>query len=308
MIIAFSVKNKLGFVDGSIPKPDNSDPNLLTSWKRNNNIVISWILNSVSKEISASIIFADSAVDIWQDLKDRFQQSNGPRIFQLRSELINHRQGQSSVSVYFTKLKTIWEKLNNLIPQFVCGSCCEGIKKLELHHQMDYALAFLMGLNEFFFQVRSQILLIDPLPPINKVFSMIIQEERQRQIGTPTYSPDGLAFAVKGEPIKGEPTRVSSDNVGSAFRGKPRFNVRNYPRERPFCSACNMHGHTLDTCYKIHGYPPGFKPRPPRNHFSTQTHLVNLASSQLNSPEAETAAIDSNNEHFFQGLNKNQYG
>ena len=55
--------------------------NLLSSWIRNNNIVISWILNSVSKEILASIIYSDSAFDIWLDLKDRFQQSNGPRIF-----------------------------------------------------------------------------------------------------------------------------------------------------------------------------------------------------------------------------------
>lgn len=130
MIIAFSVKNKLGFVDGSIPKPAPSDPHLLGAWKRNNNIVISWILNSVSKEISASIIFADSALDIWQDLKDRFQQSNDPRIFQLRRELINHCQGQTSGSVYFTKLKTIWEELNNFQPQCICGSCCEGVKKL----------------------------------------------------------------------------------------------------------------------------------------------------------------------------------
>ena len=62
MTIALSVKNKLGFIDGSIPRPDSTD--LLGSWIRNNNIVISWILNSVSKEISASILFSDSAREI----------------------------------------------------------------------------------------------------------------------------------------------------------------------------------------------------------------------------------------------------
>ena len=80
MLIALSVKNKLRFIDGSIPKLASTDPNL-SSWIRNNNIVISWILNSVSKEISASIIFYDYAYEIWFDLKDRFQQNNGPRIF-----------------------------------------------------------------------------------------------------------------------------------------------------------------------------------------------------------------------------------
>lgn len=91
MTIALSVKNKLGFIDGSILKLADNDPDLLSSWIKNNSIVISWILNSVSKHISTSIIFSDSAADIWLDLKD-FQQSNGHRIFQLRRELSNVSQ------------------------------------------------------------------------------------------------------------------------------------------------------------------------------------------------------------------------
>ena len=113
MLIALSVKNKLGFVDGSIVKPDGSDPHLLNSWRRNNHIVISWLLNSVSKEISSSILFGESAAEIWNDLNERFQQSNGPRIFQLKRELTNLTQDQRSVGMYFTRLKAIWEELNN---------------------------------------------------------------------------------------------------------------------------------------------------------------------------------------------------
>ncbi|XP_024017548.1 uncharacterized protein LOC112090450 [Morus notabilis] len=113
MMIALSVKNKLGFIDGSILRPDGTDVNFLNSWIRNNNIVISWILNSVSKEISVSVLFSDSAFKIWIDLEDRFQQSNGPRIFQLHQELVNHVQNQQSVGVYFTRLKALWEELNN---------------------------------------------------------------------------------------------------------------------------------------------------------------------------------------------------
>ncbi|KAL5754433.1 hypothetical protein ACOSP7_022653 [Xanthoceras sorbifolium] len=123
MLIALSVKNKLGFVDGSITKPEGTQIELLNSWIRNNNIVISWILNLVSKDISASIIFTESAHEIWQDLKDRFQQRNGPRIFQLRRELMNLHQDQNHVSIYYTKLKTIWEELSNYRPNCSCGKC-----------------------------------------------------------------------------------------------------------------------------------------------------------------------------------------
>ena len=59
MQLAISVKNKIGFLDGSISKPSLSDQNLYTAWIRNNNMVISWILNSVSKEISSSILYDD---------------------------------------------------------------------------------------------------------------------------------------------------------------------------------------------------------------------------------------------------------
>ena len=63
MMIALLAKHKLGlsFVDGSLAKLDGQDTGLLNSWIRNNNVAISWILNSVSKEISASIIFSESA-------------------------------------------------------------------------------------------------------------------------------------------------------------------------------------------------------------------------------------------------------
>lgn len=66
MIIALSINNKLGFVDGTLVKPSG---HLLPYWIRNNHVVIAWILNSVSKFISASLIFTDSVRDIWLDLK-----------------------------------------------------------------------------------------------------------------------------------------------------------------------------------------------------------------------------------------------
>lgn len=91
MILALSIKNKLGFVDGSITKPTGQ---LLPLWVRNNNSVIAWILNSVSKSISFSILFTDSAQAIWLDLKDRFAKKNGPRIFHLKREMSTLHQEQ----------------------------------------------------------------------------------------------------------------------------------------------------------------------------------------------------------------------
>ena len=43
-------------------------------------------------------------------------------------------------------------------------------------------MQFLMGLNESFDGIRSQILLLDPFPSVNKVYSMVLRIEKQREV------------------------------------------------------------------------------------------------------------------------------
>lgn len=87
MCLALTGKNKFGYVDDNFLFPIDGDFRTQTSWKRNDNIVYSWLLNVVSKDIVASIIHASSAEAIWNDLRNRFQQINGPRIYQLCKEM-----------------------------------------------------------------------------------------------------------------------------------------------------------------------------------------------------------------------------
>lgn len=152
MMLALFAKNKRGFIDGSLPEPLDGDSVTLNSWNRNNAIVVSWLLNSISKDISASLLYTTSATAIWQDLKDRFEQSNGPKMFQLRRDLMNLRQDRSSISVYFTKLKTIWEELNHYRP--ACSCTCGGMKSMLDHHATEYVLSFLMGLDDTYSHIR----------------------------------------------------------------------------------------------------------------------------------------------------------
>lgn len=270
MKIVLSVKNKMRFIDGSIPKPLESDRNLTNAWIRNDNIVISWLLNSVSKDISAIILFAESATEIWNDLSDQFQQCSGPRIFQLRRDLLSLRQDHDSVSVYFIKIKALWEELNKFRPMCSCGQCtCNGVKSIHAFVQMDYTMTFLIGLNDSFAQVRSQVLLLEPIPPINRVFALVIQEERQRAIGPPSTS----ALITMVWPLYlGEQSQLPTPS---------RLSQR-FQRGRPYCTSCHVPGHTIETCYKIHGYPPDSKHRPkyvPRNTPATVNQTSGISSS-----------------------------
>lgn len=65
---ALSSKNKIKFINGSLPQPAANDP-LLDSWERCNNTVVSWITRTLSPHISQSTANFDSAYDLWVDLK-----------------------------------------------------------------------------------------------------------------------------------------------------------------------------------------------------------------------------------------------
>ena len=82
MMIVLEAKNKIGFIDGTIVKPSAEEPDLFRLWSHNNSTIVAWIMNSVSKDIAASLLLGGTARSIWNDLTYRFQQSNGSRIFQ----------------------------------------------------------------------------------------------------------------------------------------------------------------------------------------------------------------------------------
>ena len=84
--IALSAKQKLPFIDGSYPKPDSNSP-LLPYWQRCNDMVLSWILNSLHKNIRDSVLFCEKASDMWKELVERYGQSNKVRLFQAQKEI-----------------------------------------------------------------------------------------------------------------------------------------------------------------------------------------------------------------------------
>jgi hypothetical protein len=128
----------------------------------------------------------ENALDVWNDLKERFAQSDLVRIAELQQELYSLKQDSRSVTEFYSDLKLIWEELEIYLPMPSC-SCrvrcsCEAMRAARHNHMLLYVIRFLTGLNDNFAMVKSQILLMDPLPPLNKVFSMVLQHERQGKI------------------------------------------------------------------------------------------------------------------------------
>lgn len=74
-------------------------------------MVISWIVNALSRGLHESVAYAETAREIWVDLEERFSQGNAPRVHQLKRELSLLLQGNLSVVTYYTKFKALYDEL-----------------------------------------------------------------------------------------------------------------------------------------------------------------------------------------------------
>ncbi|XP_059429062.1 uncharacterized protein LOC132162859 [Corylus avellana] len=216
MLMAHSAKNKIRFVDGTLKQPLNTASAEFRIWTRCHDLVASWIMNSISKEIATSLIYMTNAEAIWLDLKERFSQKNGLRIFQLQKFLSTLTQGN------------IFEA-------------------------------------KFCFMIQF---------PLTKVFSLIVQEEKQREISLSSLSHETAALMTR------------NSQVGNRFSQPTKRKVK---KEKPVCCHCKIPGHTVDKCYKLHGYPPRFQFT--RNRSAFAPHLANyvqdVAVMEESSPPSE---------------------
>ncbi|XP_075104407.1 uncharacterized protein LOC142178547 [Nicotiana tabacum] len=195
-------------------------------------------MNCVSKELYSGIVYSSSASTVCLDLKERFDKIDCSRIFQIHKEIATIRQGTSSVSGYFSKLRLLWVEFDSLAP--VLGCDCAKSREFVVFMEMLKLLQFLMGLNESYEQARSQLLMMVPVPTINKAYSMLMERESQRSMTNNLCTNEG-----------GKLTALMTMKGGPGQMPRRNFNL--------YCDYCKMKGHTREGCYKLIGYPTDFK-------------------------------------------------
>ncbi|XP_057981102.1 uncharacterized protein LOC131166525 [Malania oleifera] len=93
---ALRIKNKLGFIDGSIREPIDPDSSLMDHWLRCNDIVITWLQNSMSVDIKCNTLYAKTAHQLWVELEHHLAQQNAPRIYEIKQGIAALMQQQDS--------------------------------------------------------------------------------------------------------------------------------------------------------------------------------------------------------------------
>ncbi|WVZ20696.1 hypothetical protein V8G54_008018 [Vigna mungo] len=272
MVVALETKNKERFIHGTLPCPPITDP-LYEAWRRSNRMVMSWLTRSMTPSIKQSVMWMDTASEIWCDLKDHFSHADKFRISDLQDQILACRQGESTVSEYYTKLKILWKEMELYRCVLTCTCLtpcvCGLLSRLHKEREDDYVIRFLRGLNDNYAQVRSQIMMLDPMPSIVKTFSMVLQHEREFiGILPKPFVPDSLAFAA-----------LSTDPRFPSFTRPTSTTSKTISRNNKFCEHCKKTNHTIENCYFRIGFPVRYKKSKPTTKTSASLVTVDPSAS-----------------------------
>ncbi|XP_048496228.1 uncharacterized protein LOC125495523 [Beta vulgaris subsp. vulgaris] len=252
--MALGAKNKLCFVDGSCKRPATNDPDL-QKWIRNDYMVQSWIINSMDKTISEGFLLQQSARQLYEEILERYGQSNAPQLFELHQKLTSIQQDSHSIVEYYSQLKRVWDEIQLLdaFPDCDCGaleSCtCGLLKKVIAADQKQKLIQFLSGLNLDYASSRTNILSMDPLPTVNRAYYILLQVEKQNKLSEKQQVSSQIsAFASMKQNFHLPPS--SNPGVKREFK---KFKVDKQDRK---CTHYKKLGHTVDQCFKLTGVVP----------------------------------------------------
>lgn len=142
-------------------------------------------------------------------------------------------------------MKGLWDEAQPIAPwsKSLCGGCkCDLQKLLIQMKEREQMYDFLMGLDDVFATVKTQILSMTPTLTLGQAYHLVAEDEKQRLVLT-------LHKSVT------ETTAFQTNNIrykNNDMRGGGK-------KERPRCDLCQKVGHIQKECWEIMGYPADWK-------------------------------------------------
>ncbi|GKA96318.1 cysteine-rich receptor-like protein kinase 8 [Tanacetum coccineum] len=126
LMIALNAMNKMKIITEEFAEP-RMDSELRALWERNNDMLISWILNTISDQIENNLNFINSVSKLWLELQEHYAQIDGHRIYQLSDDIVQLKQENSSVEMYYLKLKGLGDEFDALEAPYLCLCACSCV-------------------------------------------------------------------------------------------------------------------------------------------------------------------------------------
>ncbi|RVW68334.1 hypothetical protein CK203_064538 [Vitis vinifera] len=122
-------------------------------WIAENNMVMSWLVNSMTTDIGENFLSFDTAKEIWDIAKETFSdKENTSEIIQIEGILHDLCQGNLTVTEYFNTLTRLWRQLDTL--RFITGIVLQ----------------------------MEEIMGVKPLPSLREAFSEVRREESRKNL------------------------------------------------------------------------------------------------------------------------------
>ena len=166
-------KGKISHLMGIDPKP--GDPRF-DVWDEEDFMIMVWLWNSMTPEISDTCMFLAMAKDIWDAIQQTYSKArDAAQVYEVKVKTIAAQRESKIVTEYANQLKTLWQELDHY--RVIKTKCPEGSIVLKDFIEQDRVYDFLIGLNLEFDQVRIQILGKQEVLCFNEVVALIRGEE-----------------------------------------------------------------------------------------------------------------------------------
>ncbi|CAN1779045.1 Retrovirus-related Pol polyprotein from transposon RE1 [Linum perenne] len=207
-------------------------------------------MNSLQPEIRRSVLNHENAQTLWNELKRRFGQANAVRIANLQDEIHACKQGSLSVTQFYTVIKGLWEEYSQYSPIVPCNcapntvNLCPAVAAFQEKQDTDYLIRFLRGLNSDYDVVKTQLLMMEPLPSVTAAYDDVLQHEEKLKSGVtigkgaPSQS---AVFAVSTDHEKSVQA-VTQNRVNTQSSISPTGKFRRY---------CKKDSHVIEDCLKL---------------------------------------------------------
>lgn len=100
-------KGKFGYLSGSTVQPKETDEAYAT-WEAENSMIMSWLVNSMETSLGRTYLFLSTASAIWDAVKETYSDlGNAGQLFEIKTRLRKEKQGEKTVTQYYTDLRTL---------------------------------------------------------------------------------------------------------------------------------------------------------------------------------------------------------
>ncbi|GJS33976.1 ribonuclease H-like domain-containing protein [Tanacetum coccineum] len=182
-----------------------------------------------------------------------------------------------------------WKRCNVIVLSCLLNYVSEDLEDVPKHDQLMKLMQFIMRLNDVYQPIRGRLLTKKYLPTVKDAYTIVSMEEFHIRI------PSSSTASVFKSQISSFVSRTNFSNTRNS-NGFKRFDNKKFnnngntggnnrgPNLNLSCKNCSKVGHTIERCFDIIGYPPGYiKPSPKPGIKSSFNANANADISQCNS-------------------------